>query len=330
MRDRDRLSQDDAALELLRLAGRRNRVPADLQARVDRTVRDHWHRKVAMRRRWRWAVATASLAAAATLVVAVLVPRLAPTERAASVARVEVLRGEVACLHQSMALALRQGAVVPAATTVSTGPGGRAALRLSNGASLRLDHGTRVELRTSTNLQLVSGAVYVDSGPEPRGAGLVVASALGEVSEVGTQFEVRLLAHALRVQVREGSVGVRQGPKSHAVSPGEQVLLAADGSLSRTPMAGTASEWSWVLEVAPPFDLEGRSAAAYLEWVTRETGLELRWAPPNLAREAQEMTLHGDISAVRPDATLDLVLPTCGLTHRRENGTLVVGGSLTE
>ena len=61
-----------------------------------------------------------------------------------------------------------------------------------------------------------------------------------------------------------------------------------------------------------------------LRWVSRESGLELRWADPRLAESAEMAVLHGDISGVRPDEAPSVVLPTCGLAAKVGGGHLLV------
>jgi hypothetical protein len=318
----------DTALELLRLAGPRTEASPDREARVTAAVRAHWLGSVAARRRRRWQWRAAALAAAAAAVVAVVVPRFTATVGTAELAAIEVLLGDVrtGAAHPLLPAAL--GAGLRRGSVLETGADGRAALRLADGASLRIDTGSRITLEGPDRISLESGAVYIDSGTEPADRQPVrIETARGSVQEVGTQFEVRLLPESLRVRVREGRVRMSWHETDDELVAGQQALLNDRGELELGPVAPTDPGWSWLLEVAPAFPLEGASAAAYLRWVERETGLELRWAEPRLAAAAEGMLLHGDAAGLRPDETLGVVLPTCGLGHEVNQGTLIVHSS---
>jgi hypothetical protein len=76
--------------------------------------------------------------------------------------------------------------------------------------------------------------------------------------------------------------------------------------------------------VAPALEIEGRSAVVFLRWVSRETGLVLRFGDEEVERFAAATTLHGTIEGLSPADAAGIVLPGCGLEHRVVDGTLVV------
>jgi hypothetical protein len=206
---------------------------------------------------------------------------------------------------------------------VTTDDRGRVAFRLGT-TSVRLDTSSRVALASTGRLALERGAVYLDAQTPSAGRALTVGTPFADVFEIGTQFEVRLLDDYMRVRVREGAVVLRRGESARTVAAGEEASLTRDGALQVGPMARQDPSWAWVLAVAPPFRLEGNSAASFLRWTTRETGLALRWAGPEVAAAAESIVLHGDATGVPPDQAPAAVLPTCGLSYRLDNGTLVV------
>ena len=79
-------------------------------------------------------------------------------------------------------------------------------------------------------------------------------------------------APALQVLVRAGAVIVERDGESQTAHGGEQILARAGGAIERGPAATFGPEWAWVIDAAPPFEVAGRSVAAILEWVARETG----------------------------------------------------------
>ena len=82
--------------------------------------------------------------------------------------------------------------------------------------------------------------------------------------------------------------------------------------------------WLWILEAAPPIEIEGRSLASYLEWVARETGWRIRYADRDLERSAETILLHGTIEGLRPDESLGVILEGSGLYHLTEDGAVLI------
>jgi hypothetical protein len=205
---------------------------------------------------------------------------------------------------------------------------GRAALRLVEGPSLRLDTGTRIRLVSATEVRLDHGAVYLDSSPASNAGDrqVSVRTPLGVVTDVGTQFEVRLLGEgeALRVRVREGEVRIAAGEASLSAAAGAEVSLRAGGSVERRHAAPYGPDWSWVLEAAPPLEIEGLSLQQLLARVARETGWTIEYEDEALAVSAGSVLVHGPAGGLAPDQALEVVLPGAGLRHRVVDGRLVI------
>lgn len=171
--------------------------------------------------------------------------------------------------------------------------------------------------------------MYVDSRSGAGGA-IEVRTPLGTARDVGTQFEVRHADDGLLVRVREGSVSVSRRAESFEVGEGTTVTVLPDGSTRRGTTRPDGPEWQWAAEAAPPLAIEGQSAATFLRWVTRETGLGLRFADDQVERFAETTVLHGTIEGLSPARAAGVVLPSCGLDHRVIDGTLVVERAATE
>ncbi len=314
---------EDAAVELLRLAGPRPSVAHDRQARVRAVVRAHWERRTAHRRlsRWLWLGAVAAAAAVVTFVV--VIPRLGPEAGSSVQARVERIVGEETGGRAGVTR-LAVGATVVSGTWVETGDETRVAFALAEGGSLRMDGTTRLRFDDSRRVWLERGAVYYDSGDAAGVTSITVAGVPGEVVDIGTRFQVRAGQGALEVWVREGRVAVRAEELAGEIGAGRRGRLTELGELVVEEGSTAGPEWAWTMEAAPEFRIEGKSASDLLRWVERETGLELAWQEPELAAEAEHMVLHGGVTGVRPDRAAALVLPTCGLEAERVGNTLRV------
>ena len=325
----------DVIARLLRLAGPRERAPLVRAERVREAVRGQWRRGVRHRRRRRQAmwVGAATLAASVAGLVATRRPGAPPPPAEAPlVATLEAVAGSPRTAAGEAALApIALGDGLRAGDRLETAAGDRVALRLLTGASLRLDVDSRLRLLSPTRVELLRGAVYVDSGAAPLAATqLEVETPWGLARDIGTQFEIRvqpLPASALRVRVREGRVQLDRQGERHEAPAGLELEMDAAGHLARRPVSQNGPDWAWTLAIAPPFELEGRRLADFLDWVTRETGLQVRFADPALEYTTADCVLHGSLRGIAPDEAPAAVLPPCGLTHRVEDGGLLISAS---
>jgi ferric-dicitrate binding protein FerR (iron transport regulator) len=207
---------------------------------------------------------------------------------------------------------------------IETADGGRAALATAGGLSVRLDRATAAVFASADHLVLERGAVYVDSGPGASNAALQIETPLGVVRHTGTQFEVRVDAAEVRVGVREGSVAV-DAPGGRVTSrAGEALVLSRGRAPERLAIAASGPEWDWVVGLAQPFQLEGATAQGFLQWVSREQGWRLEFEDASLRARVAGIVLHGSIDSLTPEEALAAVLPTCGLTSRRDGDRLIV------
>jgi len=318
---------DDPIARLLREAGARPAVPQETSARVRSAVHAHWRAQYQVLRRRRIVLwAGCSLAAAAAIVVAIRpggwFPKAHPPGTTEPIATVQRAEGSV---RREGGGLLRVGDSLASGIELTTGADGRIALSLAGGESVRLDWDTQVRLEPRTVLNLNRGAVYIDSGTRSaRRSPLAVRTEMGTVRDIGTQFEVRIGDDSLQVSVREGAAHLTHGGRPFEVLAGTRLRVRTEGPTETRPLAAGDPDWAWVLTIAPPFDLEGRTLGDYLDWVSRETGWRVQFADRSLEQTAVREILHGSIQGLRPDETPAAVLPPCGLRHRLTVGTLMV------
>jgi len=319
---------DDAEVvaRLLRLAGPRPAVPADRQERLRTEVRNHWISSVKRSQRLRWAVWTSASVAAASLLIVIAAMRgwrvldflpLSGTT-VATVLQVEGFQGVPASGVPAA------GADLKSRAALTTGAGDRIALRMRGGATVRVDHSTHLRLVSPSTIDLESGAVYVDSGPGDGASPLEIRTRLGIVRDVGTQFQVRVDQGGIQVSVREGVARLERDGVSHDATAGIELSLGNDGAVTSRTIPSTGATWDWILGLASTFQLEGQPLGDYLAWVGRETGLRIEYQDASLEAEARPVILHGSIDGRRPEESLAAVLPTCGMAHAIEGGSLII------
>jgi hypothetical protein len=170
----------------------------------------------------------------------------------------------------------------------------------------------------------ILGTVYVDSDPQQSRGSLVVATPLGTVRHVGTQFEVRLQPASLDGRVREGEVSIENRTARLTATAGEALLLREDRPIERRRIASSDPGWTWVTTMAAPFILEGATVPSFLQWVSREEGLQWEYADAAARRVADRAVLHGSIDGLTPAEALLAVLPAAGLTSKRQGDRLII------
>lgn len=316
--------EDDPIARLLEQAGPRPVAPDERLDRVRETVRAHWRVEVSAAPRRRTSVwATAALAAAAAVAVVVGWGLWSRSEHPPGAGKpMAVLLKSEGSIRLAGGAPLRAGDALAPGASIESAADGRAALELADGTSLRIDSGTRVRLLSGPTLDFEQGAIYLDSGrAQMRHAFLEVRTRWGVVRDIGTQFEVRLAGDEMWLSVREGLATLAHSGRSFAAPAGTRLVARESGVESR---ALEGPDWSWVLAIAPAFEMEGRTLAYYLDWLSRETGWRVEFADPAIARESSTIVLHGSVADLRPDETPAAVLPTCGLRHRLSDGTLLI------
>ncbi len=308
---------------LLAKAGPRPEVPAEVLSRLRDGSRQAWREAVAARQPQRGP--SMVLALAATLLLALSLALLwraqspPPVELAAAVER---WSGAVAGidLERAAPIELTAGSRLETAATADAG----LALRLLSGHSVRLGPSTRVEMIAGDTVELEAGMLYVDSGGA--GRAMVVRAPFGRVTDVGTQFEVRAggAEGGGWVRVREGTIEMTVDDERWIAAAGEQLTMTAGGEVEAGRFEPDPALWEWALALAPPFDLDGATLGAFVDWYQRETGDAIVFDPANLEATARGIVLSGTVDHLDPRDALAVVLPAAGLADERSVGRVTV------
>jgi hypothetical protein len=336
----DQLSSEEQELAaLFRSAGAGDRVADDELRPIKAKAREAWRRQVRLTAARRGAGrAVLAIAAAVVLVIAVALLRSprSPVD-SASAATLEAMVGDTTIDHGRATVSAGPG--IESGATITTGGSGRAALLLASGHSIRIDVGSTVAIVSGRALRLERGAVYVDARDADRGVStLEIATPLGLVTDIGTRFEVRLLAdaglggspaqasapQALEVRVRDGAVRLTTEAGSYDAEAGSELHLERGGGLERAAATPYGDRWSWIENVRPPIAIDGMTCEAFLDWASRESGRRWRFADQTSRDGAGDAVIHGSIEGLTVEDSLSIVLPSCGWRHRVEGDELLI------
>ena len=101
-------------------------------------------------------------------------------------------------------------------------------------------------------------------------------------------------------------------------------MTNATGGVDTTAVEIFGADWRWITRVGPPFDLAGKTLGAVsgvgfagnrLSHAVHRSGTE---------RSSRGIVLEGSIAGVTPEDALTVVLPTCGLRHRLNDGVVII------
>jgi hypothetical protein len=276
----------------------------------------------ARRRRLTWALA------AGTAAVAVGLAALALHGLSADIGMTRLAAGQVQARSrwQPYWKPLPAHAALAAGTRLRTGQNGYAVIQLDTGSQLRVDAQTELQLAAASQVRLIQGRVYLESGP--KGAAPVIHTPLGQVRDIGTQFETQLRAAVLRVRVRSGAVLWSNGAgRSDELELGaaSEFRIDASGHVERRSFAPFGPEWDWAAVMSDPPDIDGVPLGRFLEWAAHESGRALRYDSDRTRLHAERVILHGQAPRLRPLPTLGAVLSATDFDYTlAADGAIVV------
>ena len=324
---------DEALEALFAKAAARPRPRIDSEERIRNEVHEHWQQAVRARKRRRLSAFAMAASVALVAVVGLTLYQPEAPVPGSQVATVEKRFGELHIVDASgvpyhasgTRFALSEG------QSISTRGDAGLALNWENGGSLRIDEYTSVVLVSANEIELQSGRLYFDSNRDASTASavdsvtLVIRTPRGVVTPLGTQYVTRMTNDKLMVMVRKGAVSVQgAGYDAHA-SMGERMIVTADEPPVVDPVASYGQEWSWIEKTTPTWSTDGRSIFDFLGWVSRESGLSVRFESAKAEEIAKSASLvgYGQVD-LEPSAALRIVMQTTDLDWNVEGGVIVV------
>jgi hypothetical protein len=225
-------------------------------------------------------------------------------------------------------LALGDRTSIAAGQTLVTAGGAGIGLTWHSGhGSLRVDENTRIQLLSERAVFLHSGRLYFDSGRvamagnSGSGAGnFQVETEFGRVTHLGTQYMTAIDRSSLTVSVREGEIEV---DGRFIAREGEQLQRHGTAVPSITNIGSSGRAWAWTEAISPSMNIDGKSTFEFLQWVARETGLELIFDSPEAESMARAGRLMGTIDTA-PRQALEIWMAGEMLTATIEGQAIIV------
>jgi len=317
----------DALARLVQVAGRREMPPVRAYERALHAATEVWRTKL-RRRRWRTAsTLAASIAALGVSAVIALRSPDPPTGVAEPVARIARVIGAVRVRTDPAGEWIEvheDTGSLPTGTSIRTDAASKLALQVDE-VSVRIASHAELVLDSRSQLRLVRGKIYVDTGTRSAPGRMSVITEAGAVSDVGTQFEVQYDGGGYHVRIREGEVLLRHDAGRQRGRAGEQLSIDANGAIHSTPIAPDDPAWRWVHALASAPDVDNQPLSVLVAWVARETGVKVSYATPAVERRAMTTILHGSIRNLEPLEALSVMLATTDLQHEvLADGTIMI------
>lgn len=327
-------NSDKLFASLFENAATRTRAPADDEARIRTALHTEWKKSVG-RRRWRRL--TVGLAAAASVVLAIFVynevfndpSTQTPTRMVASVVKQSgrVMTGPAGT--DTAMQQLRAKETLTTGSVITTAYNARLAIQWLGGESIRLDENTRLLLISETDIELLSGRVYIDSHADVTKpyskSELAINTPFGRVQHLGTQYMAKLTVGGVIISVRQGSVAVTGHSGKSIVEGGQKLSVSSKGQVSLAPIAVYGKNWLWIEEISPGFSMNGRSFADFFDWVSRESGRSLEYGSVAAETLARDTVMRGGGTIdLQPMRALQLMLQTSDLVAEVHTGVIKI------
>ena len=242
------------------------------------------------------------------------------------VARVEALDGVIDTRDDALFSRdsrLAAGAVVMAGTDLEVRDGAGVLLRLSPDLTVRFAENTRAHFNAADELELDAGQAFIDATPGAN-APLRVITPSGEVTHLGTQYQVRAGDHEVEVAVREGRAQLRTALRTTVTEAGHWLLHRDAAAPLSGELATDDVRFEWIATLPSGFKLEGATLASFLAWFQRETGLTTIYSDGIDAGRFAQVQLKGSIEDLEPFEALSYVLATADLAWHREGAKVVI------
>ena len=314
---------DDQVGELLKAAGPRPAPPEHTARRIRSAVHGEWQaglRRRRSRRRTTYAAAAAGLILLLAGTWAVRMSGLIPGQ-ATEIAIVESVTGGAF----GPGIAISAGQVLDEGAQLTTGQT-VVALELTSGSLVFVDSQTSMRLDSGDRLLLEYGRIFVNAGEQAEP--VVVSTPMGDVTDIGTEFEVTTSPGSLGVRVREGMVQVTAGSEKAILEQGLAASLEQGGLILIQHDSPEGESWNWLSRFtdSPPAN---PSVSALLDWYAVRNGLVIVYSSPQLQADARRVRVSGDLADLPREQLLEIALSATTFRSIRRGDRLVVSRRVT-
>lgn len=210
------------------------------------------------------------------------------------------------------------GSHLPVGTTVHTAQDGFVLMTVVT-ESMRIGPNSRLRVGRGGHVHLARGRIYVETADMGHsGPPLTVNTPFGQVSHVGTQFQVAVNAAQMAVSVRSGHVQVSESTgREQRLTAGQGVEVLRGGAVHHLQVLPYGAAWGWADAVVPDFPIDGRPLSDFLAWYTHELGLKLVLVGPRTAAAVRHTLLSGSIAGLTPQQALAAVMASTRFAYNQ-------------
>lgn len=313
-------SDDDIAVLL---QGRAKRVKPNLEASkmLEQTTREAWQLAVQQeqkrkRRALNKAAIFSTMAMAASILFAVGSVMFLPqflTQNSTTPVVAQLLKAQGPYSHTLLS---PQAEAFIVGDTLHTAQGANLTLMLPDQTLVTLDQNSRITLTDAANIRVLAGRIYVDS-PD-HNTSITVSTALGDIVDIGTQYQVTVAANNLEVAMREGITHIQLPGKTLVAKVanglGDVLTINHKQQVEASQIASNAAQWQWTHKTQPDFTLNQASVSELLTWAARITGKDIVYDSRQTQKIAEQTHLSGgQIAATAISEQLPLLLTTTNL-----------------
>jgi ferric-dicitrate binding protein FerR (iron transport regulator) len=196
-------------------------------------------------------------------------------------------------------------------------------LAVGHATDLRINGKTSLVWQDADRLELLQGAVYVDTGGQDD---MTVVTSRGTVTDIGTRFLVSLQEGALEVAMRSGRTVVDSNLgtfEASAVQGRGDVLRLSDRRVTSAVESTSDDRWQWIQSVPRGYDSD--RVAVVLEQVAEDLGLALTYADNGTRAWVMNQRLRGEsLERLEPRKALGILSAAANLEVTEAGGALSV------
>lgn len=306
------MNDEHAVAELLQASGKRPAPTEAFMSDVEENTRAAWQQVVVAEKKRRQMQWFSGVAAAACLVLTLVVALPQSSPELQPIASVRAQSGEVM---------LSADRSLVAGSSVATGQG-QLTLELPDRTLIMLSANSELQLVNSAEIVLLQGQLFVDSPDHT--TQVVIRTPFGDVTDIGTQYQITVSNEALQVAMREGitEINTPNGTLKASVNNAQGDVVRVKGQrVERSQIALDDASWQWVRQGYEDFQLQQASVDDLLIWASRVTAMRIDYANNVVAEQAQKVRFNGGaLSAKTIENQLPQILQTANFSLQAHEG----------